>query len=835
MAKRQAENQASKNDAEEESTEEPGVRSAPFAPVEGRVVRGLPKRRGIESAGPTPTPAPVVTSSVPVPLTSTAPASNPFSTFSFGASNSNSSSFAFGQTSATSALTNTSTTAPKPFAGFSFGNGSVAAPASSAVESSKPTESIFSLGQKPAQLEPDKPTDPPKSFGNPSFAAATSTFLPTPNEEKKKEPKPAFSFGGPSSTFKEASKPATPFDTVSSIFSVGSISASAFPSPSVAPEASKPTFSFGVTSASTSSKESPMKTKTAEEESSTKPLQSSSATNSEGEINSTNGEAAQKPSFGFGKPATFASTSSDADTKQPVKAPMSFSFGHTTSFGSSSSPQSNSVTTPASRSMPVPPIITSSESEPLNPAETAYYTQLRGLNQSTLKFFTSLIEKDQFINLCDVLPNLGKQYGTHLQEVEKKIGWKPKVNKANDKNTSEKGKEKNSVVLAADLSLPKAPASGFSLPKAPSSSSTQASSGFTPSAFSGTNKSGFTFPATTSTKPFSSASKDTSAAVNKLISDALAEKPDKTMEKDAKLGKANETSTSKVELAKKSTSLFMNPTTPSKPSSDEPSAQLLGKFGPGGSIPTLSFGAKASGSPAATNSAFSFGKSSISAGGSVTGFSFGSHVPAPAKTTSAASSLTQPLSFNISSPSQPFVFGKSPVVQPSANAPSFSASLAPFSAASSTVTTAPTSSEATPVLTDGEDTAGEPSTNLATTAGAGEENEDTLYEVRGKLNKLEDGRYISEGLGIFKMKKEKKGSRRRLLMRTDGNGNVIMNMVLKSTFSPSADGSFLKFLGFNTDGKPTLYALRVKTAQSAEKVKEALAKEVENIKDEEKS
>lgn len=65
---------------------------------------------------------------------------------------------------------------------------------------------------------------------------------------------------------------------------------------------------------------------------------------------------------------------------------------------------------------------------------------------------------------------------------------------------------------------------------------------------------------------------------------------------------------------------------------------------------------------------------------------------------------------------------------------------------------------------------------MASVAGAGEENEDTVIEQRGKLNRLEDGEYKLEGLGQFKLKRTKneEDRKRRLLMRTDGNGNVIL-------------------------------------------------------------
>ena len=63
------------------------------------------------------------------------------------------------------------------------------------------------------------------------------------------------------------------------------------------------------------------------------------------------------------------------------------------------------------------------------------------------------------------------------------------------------------------------------------------------------------------------------------------------------------------------------------------------------------------------------------------------------------------------------------------------------------------------------------SKNLAETSGQGEEGESTLFECRAKLHKLSEGKYNPIGLGIFKIKS---GEKKRLLMRQEGNGNVVL-------------------------------------------------------------
>jgi hypothetical protein len=52
-------------------------------------------------------------------------------------------------------------------------------------------------------------------------------------------------------------------------------------------------------------------------------------------------------------------------------------------------------------------------------------------------------------------------------------------------------------------------------------------------------------------------------------------------------------------------------------------------------------------------------------------------------------------------------------------------------------------------------------------------------------------------------------------------------MALPKTFNPSVEGATIRFLGFDLNGKPRTYMLRVKTGQSATDLVEAMLKEVE--------
>ena len=55
-------------------------------------------------------------------------------------------------------------------------------------------------------------------------------------------------------------------------------------------------------------------------------------------------------------------------------------------------------------------------------------------------------------------------------------------------------------------------------------------------------------------------------------------------------------------------------------------------------------------------------------------------------------------------------------------------------------------------------------------------------------------------------------------------------MAISKTFNPSVEGSTIRFLGFDLNGKPKTYMLRVKTAQMATDLVEVMRKEVEEIK-----
>lgn len=58
-------------------------------------------------------------------------------------------------------------------------------------------------------------------------------------------------------------------------------------------------------------------------------------------------------------------------------------------------------------------------------------------------------------------------------------------------------------------------------------------------------------------------------------------------------------------------------------------------------------------------------------------------------------------------------------------------------------------------------------------------------------------------------------------------------MTISSAFNPSAQGNQVKFLGFDQNGKPGPYSLKVKTADDATRIVAAMEEEVKAIKAEE--
>ncbi|WFD29005.1 hypothetical protein MSPP1_000009 [Malassezia sp. CBS 17886] len=113
---------------------------------------------------------------------------------------------------------------------------------------------------------------------------------------------------------------------------------------------------------------------------------------------------------------------------------------------------------------------------------------------------------------------------------------------------------------------------------------------------------------------------------------------------------------------------------------------------------------------------------------------------------------------------------------------------------------------------------------LLTDAGEGEENEKTLHEVRAKIWKMDDGKWQDLGISIFRLKKDTRTDKTRVLARNAVNGNVVLNFLLYAGMKVTRDKSALCFTGF-VDANPCTLRCKVKTDSAAEALQEALADE----------
>lgn len=125
---------------------------------------------------------------------------------------------------------------------------------------------------------------------------------------------------------------------------------------------------------------------------------------------------------------------------------------------------------------------------------------------------------------------------------------------------------------------------------------------------------------------------------------------------------------------------------------------------------------------------------------------------------------------------------------------------------------APTGDDAEPAL---------PQVDLSS-QGAGEEEEESIYEKRAKAYELVDKQFKVLGVGPLRLLKHKTTGKTRLLLRADGSGRVILNTALKKEITYKAEESQVRVLDIKSDGTPTTYLLRVKTKADASELSSKL-------------
>lgn len=149
---------------------------------------------------------------------------------------------------------------------------------------------------------------------------------------------------------------------------------------------------------------------------------------------------------------------------------------------------------------------------------------------------------------------------------------------------------------------------------------------------------------------------------------------------------------------------------------------------------------------------------------------------------------------------------------------------APSSDASRATTPGITSDTGAEESGEGETAESLPQAELAR-GGAGEENEDVILETRARALQFKDGGWESQGVGFFRILKDRTTSRARILLRADPSGKVVLNAHLMKELTYSIAGTAVQFLVPQSGAPPQQWAIRARKGEV-----EQLAKEMEGAK-----
>ncbi|KAF9478814.1 hypothetical protein BDN70DRAFT_879519 [Pholiota conissans] len=527
------------------------------------------------------------------------------------------------------------------------------------------------------------------------------------------------------------------------------------------------------------------------------------------------GTASTSSFAGFGPKANgstaignaFSSTLSPSSFKVSQPAPSTPSAA-TSTFKTFSSVLNNSGPNPFGAPAPTAPTAPSPGRVQGDTESMKYYKNLRGLNLCFISAITKSIEGDPYIDLTEAL----EKYKSYRSEIQADFGDSSKANDTSALPTTLTPTLQPSSSSSTPATMPAPPPSfpefgGFKLPASsttPANGSTTFSSASNTTGFKPTN---VTFGSSTISSPFSFPSE------------------------------------SKI------------------PSS---------LFGASTSAPSLSSAAASSSIP--TSAPFTFGGSASSSAASASPFgSFGTSLSQP------STSPSNPFGVTSSQTSSTFAFGK-PIEKPvegfattssahpfgstenSASSSFFSTSkpptsgLTPFSFAGSSAPSVFGGKSETPVAVSAEENTvegesserGTPATEEGTPGllssnpleeGAGEENEETVHAVKAKAFKLiKDsegaGKWAPQGIGMLRIKKDKDSGSRRILLRNNTNGKVVLNFKIYSAMKPAQNKVSLSFIGHD-DGAPQTYSIRMGKEDEATLLKEVLQREIAFVKEKE--
>lgn len=103
----------------------------------------------------------------------------------------------------------------------------------------------------------------------------------------------------------------------------------------------------------------------------------------------------------------------------------------------------------------------------------------------------------------------------------------------------------------------------------------------------------------------------------------------------------------------------------------------------------------------------------------------------------------------------------------------------------------------------------------------GQEDEDTVFEVRARLYGIVNGENKDLGVGQFRVNENKSTKKRRMIMRTGGTGLVTLNSWVIQGMPAKRDKTVLTLFAID-DNKPKRFMLRVKEESAAEELFNAL-------------
>ncbi|PPR07701.1 hypothetical protein CVT26_003724 [Gymnopilus dilepis] len=428
-------------------------------------------------------------------------------------------------------------------------------------------------------------------------------------------------------------------------------------------------------------------------------------------------------------------------------------------------------------------------------ATQKYYMDLRGLNVSFLSAASKKVEEDPFFDLAQ-LHEQYKSFRTKIQEDFDKAGM--------NNSSTQMETAFTAAAQPPKVSAPAPPTSfvGFGAFKAPQSSAPSTGDA---------KASPFDFKSSTSSSsnapnPFAPTN-DSKPSNSPFGSSAFPSAPSASTSSPFSLGDSSKPTTS-------------------------PSANPFGGFGT--TTPSTGFTFGASPQPTSTAPKPLFGSSS-------TPLSFGSTSSTP----SSSNIFGKPENKDTSAQQSPF--GKAAIKSPVHFTFGSSPSPAPTDSGSAKPHTEGTdgafgdkapedenSERATPAEGDGGAEA-QPAlfaTNPHDEEGEGEENEETVHSIRSKVLRFDNNKWVSYGIGLLKVKKDKDSEARRLLMRNSSTGNVVLNFRLYAGLKLTQDTdqpNTLKFIG-HEGGVSQPYSVKVKTKENAAELKSILEREIAFVK-----